>query len=102
TAELLQRLKETKDAAASRDLIGQFGGGFYSCFMVADRVGLVTRRAGETEATRWESDGQGGYTIGPAEAAPDHGTAVTLHLKEPDDEEHLIEYTGQCKSRESA
>src|SRR5690349_19501192 len=56
TAELLQRLKGTKETngvATTVDLIGQFGVGFYSCFMVADRVSLVTRRAGETEATRW-------------------------------------------------
>jgi molecular chaperone HtpG len=58
TAELLQRMRDVKDAAASRDLIGQFGVGFYSSFMVADRVTLVTRRAGQAEATRWESTGR--------------------------------------------
>jgi molecular chaperone HtpG len=99
TAELLQKMKESNDAAASRDLIGQFGVGFYSSFMVADRVTLLTRRAGETEATRWESTGEGGYTIEPVADAPP-GTSVSLHLKEPDDEDRLFDYTAEPKIRE--
>lgn len=99
TAELLAKLKEAKDAGASRDLIGQFGVGFYSSFMVADRVSLLTRRAGTTEATRWESDGQGSYTITEADDAP-VGTAVTLHLKPVDDEDRLFDYTAEWKIRE--
>jgi molecular chaperone HtpG len=98
TAELLQRMRESKDAAASRDLIGQFGVGFYSSFMVADKVTLVTRRAGESQATRWESDGQGRYTIQTVEATP--GTTVSLHLREPDDEDQLFDYTAEWKIRE--
>jgi molecular chaperone HtpG len=98
TAELLQRMKESKDTAVSRDLIGQFGVGFYSSFMVADKVTLVTRRAGQSQATRWESDGQGSYTIQTVDAAP--GTAVSLHLKEPDDEDQLFDYTAEWKIRE--
>jgi molecular chaperone HtpG len=99
TAELLRRLKEANDAAASKDLIGQFGVGFYSCFMVADRVSLVTRRAGTDEATRWESDGEHGYTI---ESVPDApvGTAVTLHLKEPDPDDQLHDYTEEWRIRQ--
>src|SRR5262249_16451924 len=61
TAELLQRLRESRDTTAPPDLIGQFGVGFYSSFMVADEVTLVTRRAGQDGATRWVSAGQGGY-----------------------------------------
>ena len=99
TAELLRQLREAKDAAASRDLIGQFGVGFYSTFMVADRVTLVTRRAGQSDATRWESDGEGGYTVETVADAP-QGTAVTLHLKEPDDEDQLHDYTSDWKIRE--
>jgi molecular chaperone HtpG len=99
TAELLRQLKEAKDSAISPDLIGQFGVGFYSSFMVADRVTLVTRRAGQAEGVRWESDGQGTYTIGPADDAP-VGTAVTLHLKPADDENHLFDYTSEWKIRE--
>jgi molecular chaperone HtpG len=99
TAELLRRLKEANDAAASKDLIGQFGVGFYSCFMVADRVGLVTRRAGTDEATRWESDGESGYTIETIPDAP-VGTSVTLHLKEPDPDDQLHDYTEEWRIRQ--
>ena len=98
TAELLKRMKESKDSAAPRDLIGQFGVGFYSSFMVADKVTLVTRRAGQSQATRWESDGQGSYTIQTVDAPP--GTAVSLHLKEPDDEDRLFDYAAEWKIRE--
>ncbi|MDT8915515.1 molecular chaperone HtpG [Amycolatopsis sp. PS_44_ISF1] len=99
TAEFLRQLKETQDAAGSQDLIGQFGVGFYSSFMVADKVTLVTRRAGTDEGVRWESEGEGTYTIEPVEDAP-QGTAVTLHLKPADDEDHLFDYTSPWKVRE--
>ncbi|HET8659947.1 MAG TPA: molecular chaperone HtpG [Micromonosporaceae bacterium] len=99
TAELLQRLKESKDAAASADLIGQFGVGFYSTFMVADKVVLVTRRAGQGEGTRWESTGEGTYSIEPVDDAP-QGTAVTLHLKPEDAEDHLYDYTAESTIRQ--
>src|SRR5215467_12384825 len=59
TAELRQQLREAKNAAASEELIGQFGIGFYSTFMVADKVELLTRKAGESVATRWASSGEG-------------------------------------------
>jgi molecular chaperone HtpG len=98
TAELLQRLRE-KDSAAPRDLIGQFGVGFYSSFMVADKVTLLTRRAGESGATRWESTGHANYTIETVADAP-HGTSVTLHLKEADDDDRLFDYTAEWKIRE--
>src|SRR3954453_618478 len=65
-------------------LIGQFGVGFYSAFMVADRVDVVSRRADSDEAVIWSSDGQGIYTITPVDTAeaPARGTRVILHLKE--------------------
>ena len=71
--------KEKSEASA---LIGQFGIGFYSSFMVADEVVVETRRAGETEAWRWSSDGKGSYTVAPLEieAAPVRGSRVILHL----------------------
>jgi molecular chaperone HtpG len=99
TADFLGKLKEAKDAAASQDLIGQFGVGFYASFMVADKVTLVTRKAGTAEGVRWESDGEGTYTIEPVEDAP-QGTAVTLHLKPEDAEDHLYDYTSPAKIRE--
>jgi molecular chaperone HtpG len=99
TAELLRKLRESADAAASRELIGQFGVGFYATFMVADRVTLVTRRAGEVGGTRWESDGGGTYTVeGVADAL--QGTSVTVHLKPEDAEDHLYDYTAEAKIRE--
>ncbi|MFD9741853.1 molecular chaperone HtpG [Umezawaea sp. NPDC059074] len=99
TAEFLKKVKESKDAAGSQDLIGQFGVGFYASFMVADKVTLVTRRAGTTEGVRWESEGEGTYTIEPVEDAP-QGTTVTLHLKPEDTEDHLFDYTSTRKVRE--
>ncbi len=69
------------DSAKDISLIGQFGVGFYAAFMVASTVEVVTRRAGEAEAWRWCSDGQGEYTIEPAER-DDRGTTITLHLRD--------------------
>jgi molecular chaperone HtpG len=91
TREFLRAIREAK-AAAAPELIGQFGVGFYASFMVADRITVVTRRAGTEEATRWESTGDGSYTIGPAER-PAAGTTVTLHLKTRDEENGLNDYT---------
>jgi molecular chaperone HtpG len=100
TLELLEKLKESKDtAAASQDLIGQFGVGFYASFMVADKVTLLTRRAGQAEGTRWESSGEGTYTIESVDDAP-QGTSVTLHLKPEDNDDHLFDYTSEHKIRE--
>jgi molecular chaperone HtpG len=69
--------------AAERDVnqIGQFGVGFYSAFMVADRVQVESRKAGEAEGWRWTSDGKGEFTVVESEEAPARGTAITLHLK---------------------
>lgn len=77
TSAFLRKLSgdQRKDMA----LIGQFGVGFYSAFMVAYRVEVLTRKAGEAEAFLWVSDGKGEYTVTPAEKAA-RGTAVTLHL----------------------
>ncbi|SCL26090.1 molecular chaperone HtpG [Micromonospora inyonensis] len=99
TAELLRKLRESKDASASQDLIGQFGVGFYATFMVADRVELVTRRAGQAGGTRWESTGEGTYTIEEVDDAP-QGTSVTVHLKPEDSEDNLFDYTADWKIRE--
>ena len=73
------------EADGAKALIGQFGVGFYSAFMVADRVEVTSRRAGEDGAWRWVSDGAGSFTIGEAERAG-RGTTVLLHLREGEDE----------------
>jgi molecular chaperone HtpG len=75
------------DQAKDANLIGQFGVGFYSSFIVADRVTLTTRRAGVAAAdgVRWESEGAGEFTIEPVEKAA-RGTEVTLHLREGEDD----------------
>jgi molecular chaperone HtpG len=101
TAELRQQLREAQNAkntAVSEELIGQFGIGFYSTFMVADKVELLTRKAGESAATKWESSGDGTYTIASVEDAP-QGTSVTLHLKPEDKEDALHDYTSEWKIR---
>ncbi|WP_197507924.1 ATP-binding protein, partial [Mycobacterium sp. 1245801.1] len=101
TAELRKQLREAqnlKNRAASEELIGQFGIGFYSSFMVADKVELLTRKAGESEATKWESSGEGTYTIESVDDAP-QGTSVILHLKPEDAEDELHDYTAEFKIR---
>lgn len=60
-------VNNVKDNGSDVDLIGKFGVGFYSAFMVADKVEILTRKAGENEAWRWSSDGIGGFEIGKAE-----------------------------------
>jgi molecular chaperone HtpG len=101
TAELRQQLHDAKNVD-SEELIGQFGIGFYSSFMVAAKVELLTRKAGESEATRWESTGEGTYTIEPVDSssggAP-QGTSVTLHLKPEDAEDELHDYTTEWTIR---
>jgi len=75
----------TGDQAKDANLIGQFGVGFYSAFIIADKVTLTTRRAGATEAVRWESAGEGDFTIEAADKTS-RGTEITLHLREGEDE----------------
>ncbi|MFD5555788.1 molecular chaperone HtpG [Streptomyces sp. NPDC127068] len=96
TAETLRRLKENKESA---ELIGQFGVGFYSVFMVADRTTLLTRKAGQATGVRWESTGDGTYTVETVENAPE-GTSVCVHLRPADEEDALYDYTDERKIRE--
>lgn len=82
TRAFLEKLKEAKESDAAlndKDMIGQFGVGFYSAFMVAEKVVIVTRRAGEKEAVRWESDGSGTFSVEAAEKEK-RGTTITLYL----------------------
>ncbi|MGE0259639.1 MAG: molecular chaperone HtpG [Alphaproteobacteria bacterium] len=83
TAAFMSQL--TGDAKKDMSLIGQFGVGFYSSFMVADKVEVLSRKAGDSEGWRWTSDGQGSFTIEPAANVP-RGARITLHMREGDDE----------------
>ncbi|MFP8959936.1 molecular chaperone HtpG [Streptomyces nanhaiensis] len=105
TAEFVRKLEEAQKAgdagnpASAEALIGQFGVGFYSAFMVADEVTLLTRRAGESAGTRWTSTGEGTYTIETVDDAP-QGTSVILRLKPEDTDDRLFDYTASWKIRE--
>ncbi len=93
TRTLLEELqKEGKSEEVLSELIGRFGVGFYSAFMVSDNVTVVTRRAGEDTATQWESTGSGEYTLAPAEREA-RGTSITLHLKEVDHDSGIEDFT---------
>lgn len=96
TQELRKRMKETQSAETFAEMIGQFGVGFYSAFMVADKVSIRTRRAGETSATCWESTGDGSYTLADAKKL-DCGTDITLHIKPVDLESGIEDYTDRWK-----
>jgi len=96
TQELRKRMTQAQSAEASTDLIGQFGVGFYSAFIAADKVRIVTRRAGQTEASCWESSGDGSYTLTETEKAG-CGTEITLYLKQPDADDGVEDYTDRWK-----
>ncbi len=95
TADFMEALEiAKKQETISPELIGQFGVGFYSAFIVAEKVSLVTKAPGETTAVKWESEGDGSYTVEDAEK-DSRGTTITLHLKKQEDEEsdYLDEWT---------
>ena len=103
TGEMLAKLRQARESGDSSEqttteLIGQFGVGFYSSFMVADRVVMLTRRAGAHSGVRWESTGEGTYTISEIPDAP-QGTSVTLHLKPEDAEDEVHDYTDPAIAR---
>ena len=82
TSSFLDSIDEATDSKdAAKALIGKFGVGFYSAFMVAEKVSVITRKAGETDANIWESDGQSGYTIYQSENEHEVGTSIKLHLR---------------------
>src|SRR5712692_1227462 len=83
TAAFMKEL--TGDSKTDMSLIGQFGVGFYSAFMVADRVEVLSRKPGDSEGWRWVSDGQGSFTIEPAANVP-RGARISLHLREGEEE----------------
>ncbi len=82
---------EGKEETPDTDIIGQFGVGFYSAFMVADQITVVTKKYGCDQAYRWQSSGVDGYTIEPCEKAA-VGTDIIMHIK-PDTEEEKDEYS---------
>ncbi len=77
--EQLKKAKEDNSQVTDKEMIGQFGVGFYSAFMVAEKVTVVTRKAGETQAVRWESTGDGSYSIEECEKSK-RGTNITITL----------------------
>lgn len=81
------------------DIIGQFGVGFYSAFMVADHITVVTKKYGEDQAYQWESDGADGYTITPCDKDT-VGTDIIMHIKEDGEEEKYSEYLQEYTLRE--
>ena len=99
TAGFLEMIKQAQNAdVLTPELIGQFGVGFYSAFMVADKITLITRAAGAPteEAVRWESNGDGTYTI-EATTKESRGTTITLSLKKREKDE--TDYTDQWQIR---
>jgi molecular chaperone HtpG len=92
-----QKDSSLKDGSLSEMLIGQFGVGFYSAFMVADRVELISRRLGGNEAWKFESSGDGSYTIEESDL-PECGTSVKLFLREPGEGEK--DYTDEWTLRD--
>ncbi|MFT8316814.1 MAG: molecular chaperone HtpG [Sporolactobacillus sp.] len=83
--------KSTNDAKDGHDIIGQFGVGFYSSFMVADKVTVITKALGSDQAYKWESEGADGYTIEPCDRSS-IGTDVILKLKENTDDQNFDDY----------
>jgi len=92
TRDLLEKMKASQSPDAAASMIGQFGVGFYSAFMAADLVTLVTRRAGEAHATRWESSGDGTYTIAEGNRFS-RGTSITLRLRKFEEDDHVEDFT---------
>src|SRR5688572_9586291 len=87
TRQFVEALEHARETGEKPQLIGQFGVGFYSAFLVADRVEVVSRAAGSAEAFRWTSDAKESFSISPAERE-EQGTTVLLHIK-PESKEYL-------------
>ena len=94
------RFKKEMEKSDDIDIIGQFGVGFYAAFMVAEKVTVISRRFGSDEAWKWESEGADGYTIEPCEADFEHGTVITLYLKENTEDDDYGQYLEEYKIKE--
>ncbi len=90
--------KRDNDQGENVDIIGQFGVGFYSAFMVADKITVRTKQYGESEASIWESEGVDGYRIGECDKES-FGTEIVLHIKEDGDDEKYSDYLEEYKIR---
>lgn len=86
TRAFMEKLEGAGDKGPAESLIGRFGIGFYSSFIVADHVDVYSRRAGQTEGWKWSSDGKSSYSIAPSDDCPEVGTRVVLHLKSDADD----------------
>ncbi len=91
--------KEANEKKEDIDIIGQFGVGFYSAFMVSDKVTVESKSVDEAQAHKWESTGAEGYTIEPCDKQ-DVGTTITLHIKEDNEDEKYSEFLDQYKIQE--
>ena len=89
--------KKDNDLGDDVDIIGQFGVGFYSTFMVAKEVTVVTKAYGSDKAFKWQSNGVDGYTVEPTEKADGVGTTITLTIKDDTDDEKYSEFLDQFK-----
>ena len=94
TQEMLKNLSSQQGAEKMPELIGRFGVGFYSAFMVADQVVLETRKSGEDSSTLWRSEADGTYTLSEGDRRS-HGTSVTLHLKPADEDAGIEDFTNE-------
>ena len=90
--------KRDNDQAENVDIIGQFGVGFYSAFMVANKITVKSKQYGEAIASVWESEGASGYTVGECEK-DSFGTEITLHIKEDSDDEKYSEFLEEYRIR---
>mgnify|MGYP004602497817 FL=1 len=91
--------KEANEKKEDIDIIGQFGVGFYSAFMVSDKVTVESKSVDEAQAHKWKSTGAEGYTIEPCDKQ-DVGTTITLHIKEDNEDEKYSEFLDQYKIQE--
>ncbi len=91
--------KADKEKAEDVDIIGQFGVGFYSAFMVSDKIEVVSKAYGSNEAYKWTSSGAEGYTVEPCEKE-ENGTVITLYIKENTDDDDYSQFLEEYKIRE--
>ncbi len=91
--------KQSEDVKDKTDIIGQFGVGFYSAFMVSDLITVKSKACGSAEAWQWQSAGVDGYTVKPCDKA-DAGTEIILHLRDDNDDEKYSEYLDEYRIRE--